>query len=518
MAEAIGWPASWTLNTLDRRNHRPGPPARDPSTSTGPARGTQNQAIGRSRGALTTKIVALMDALGNPARFVLDSLMDIYAACSVIHPVHRMGNATPVSQELNPLRSARIPLKPVRVVGNASVADEIESSAEQCRAALATGPLASVVQLPLAPQTPQACFDLVLGVPYDARCMEVLRRLKRDVSEHGHSAPFAVERFMTVQAYLVALPRLMHMPVPDSIKRQFCITCRDIASTPQRPDERLALDSAAFAELAQIVTLRRLHAGELSFDVMRMPLAWLLKAHPFDLAGFLRELCFGMRGVGPVVMPHVNYWRSNQMFLRKREHDRAIWRIAQFVNDEPAIKGVAYSSWLFAVETGEESPHLGWLREFFAVENARIIDAGPALTDAGFLVGNERRRQLYASGVFRPREAIVLWSRADMLAWAHRHPELADGVGDRAVRLAPEGDVGARAQTPARRWRSGRCTLIDCRRLLYYRPRPYIALVLALPALLGASVAGAIWSAAVMVPVFVVLVACLWVFQYLFLQ
>src|SRR4029453_8973530 len=34
-------------------------------------RGTQNQAIGRSRGGLTTKIVALVDALGNLARFLL---------------------------------------------------------------------------------------------------------------------------------------------------------------------------------------------------------------------------------------------------------------------------------------------------------------------------------------------------------------------------------------------------------------------------------------------------------------
>ena len=34
-------------------------------------RGTRNQAIGKSRGGLTTKIVALVDALGNLARFVL---------------------------------------------------------------------------------------------------------------------------------------------------------------------------------------------------------------------------------------------------------------------------------------------------------------------------------------------------------------------------------------------------------------------------------------------------------------
>jgi len=35
------------------------------------ARGTQSQAIDKSKGGLTTKILALTDALGNLARFVL---------------------------------------------------------------------------------------------------------------------------------------------------------------------------------------------------------------------------------------------------------------------------------------------------------------------------------------------------------------------------------------------------------------------------------------------------------------
>jgi hypothetical protein len=425
-------------------------------------------------------------------------------------------NSVRISLKPNPLEGGRLPLKPGYAVQEASVAREIESSAELCRAALATGLLTSVGQLSVALQDPQACFDLVLGIPYDARRMEVVRRLKQDPCAHG--IPFAVERFLALQACLVALPRLMQMSVPDSIKRQFCIICREITSSLQRPDERLALESAGFAELAQIVTLRRLPAGELAFDVIRLPFAWLLKAHPLDLPGFLWELCFGIRGVEPIVNPHFNYWRANQMFLRKRDHDRAIWRIAQFVNARREIKGLACSSWLFAVETGKESPHLAWLREFFAAENARIIDAGPALSDRGFLVGNERRRQLYANGVFRPRETIVLWSRADIVSWAHRHPEFAEELSVRTASSALKDAGGARAQTPTRRWRSGRWTLIDCRRLLYYRPRPYIALVLALPAVFGASAAGAIWSAGMIAPAFVTLVACLWVFQYFFLQ
>src|SRR5215207_933759 len=50
----------------DRRHHRHRPPEGEWRK-----RGTQNQAIGRSRGGLTTKIVALADALGNLVRFVL---------------------------------------------------------------------------------------------------------------------------------------------------------------------------------------------------------------------------------------------------------------------------------------------------------------------------------------------------------------------------------------------------------------------------------------------------------------
>src|SRR5918992_2900101 len=50
----------------DRRHHRLRPPEGERRPG-----GTQAQAIGRSRGGLTTKIVALADALGNLVRFVL---------------------------------------------------------------------------------------------------------------------------------------------------------------------------------------------------------------------------------------------------------------------------------------------------------------------------------------------------------------------------------------------------------------------------------------------------------------
>ena len=55
-----------TLNTHHRRHYRSGPSEGDRRK-----KGTQHQAIGRSRGGLTTKIVALVDALGNLVKFLL---------------------------------------------------------------------------------------------------------------------------------------------------------------------------------------------------------------------------------------------------------------------------------------------------------------------------------------------------------------------------------------------------------------------------------------------------------------
>jgi hypothetical protein len=216
----MGWLASRTSNTADLRNHRRDPPALDRRKS-----GTQNQAIGRSRGTLTIKIIPLLDALGNLARFVLDTLVDIYiySTYSIIRPALTMFSPKPtrVRQEFNPLRSARVPVKPGCAVREASVANEIESCAELCCAALATDPLASVSQLRLVPQSPQDCFDLVLGIPYDARCMEVVRRLKRDAAERGLVGPLRLSASWRCRHISWPCPGCYRCPCPTASSGSF---------------------------------------------------------------------------------------------------------------------------------------------------------------------------------------------------------------------------------------------------------------------------------------------------------
>ena len=60
------WRAITTTNTDDRRHHRAGASAQRRRTKK-----NGEQAIGRSRGGLTTKIHALVDALGNPVDLML---------------------------------------------------------------------------------------------------------------------------------------------------------------------------------------------------------------------------------------------------------------------------------------------------------------------------------------------------------------------------------------------------------------------------------------------------------------
>jgi hypothetical protein len=56
------------IQTLNTRSSTPPSCAR---ASSGRKRGSEDEAIGRSRGGLSTKISAAVDALGNPVRFIL---------------------------------------------------------------------------------------------------------------------------------------------------------------------------------------------------------------------------------------------------------------------------------------------------------------------------------------------------------------------------------------------------------------------------------------------------------------
>jgi hypothetical protein len=196
---------------------------------------------------------------------------------------------------------------------------------------------------------------------------------------------------------------------------------------------------------------------------------------------------------------------------------------------QPDIKGVMADSWLYSVEVGEKTPHLAWIRQFYAERGAYIVDMELADPKSGFLVGSAERRRLYEEKKFHPRQTLVLWSRADILNWAAAHPELADTRAenrsiDRATTRPPdnryEGHALQRLTKPvsAHSFRSGQLTFVRAIHLLHEWPRLYVSLTLLIPAL-AAGLVGMMtlggWAGS---PAFVLAFTLMWLFQYFFLQ
>jgi hypothetical protein len=72
------------------------------------------------------------------------------------------------------------------------------------------------------------------------------------------------------------------------------------------------------------------------------------------------------------------------------------------------------------------SPHLKWLNDVFLQNGGYVFPLGPADINSGVLHRSPERQQAYDAGTFKPTEAMVVWPRQAMLAWASGHEELRD--------------------------------------------------------------------------------------------
>jgi hypothetical protein len=393
---------------------------------------------------------------------------------------------------------------------------EVAATEALCRRALEVDYACLTDALPELPNTPNSWNTLLAGIPHDRSCVERLDQLTLEAERRFACPPGFVERFGILNACLLALPQLVALPVHDSVNRQFCATFQKIASRAQGWHGRLNHNSEAFAELALIVTLRRFHAGQESFDIFSMPRTWLLRVHPLALPDVLRELAFEMGGLGPIAMPHLNYWRENPLLMLKKEHALAFWRLARSLERQPRIKGVVAASWLYSIEVGKVSPHLAWVRNFFIDAGAYLVDMEPAPVRSGFMIGSERRRRMYEERKFRPRQTLVLWPRAKILAWANGMSYTGEAPECRGVsekRSKPYWRLNANKVLS-----SGQLTLLNCEPLATYSPRRYFCNVFVFPSLLvGVTVATTFGLWAVL-PGLILAAIGIWLAQYFFLQ
>jgi hypothetical protein len=270
---------------------------------------------------------------------------------------------------------------------------------------------------------PEDWFRLLhgLGFPRHAAERSELLALAGDV--HGWRPDGGFERYALIQAMLAALPRLPALAVDAVVKRLFCGHFTHFARPEAKFAARYDIDGPRYTEMAELATLRHFPAGQHDWWIDGLPRSWLLRVHPKALPALARVL-WRMGGFGPLARLHINHWRPNQLMLLEGEAERSYHRIARSLALCPGIKGLMGTSWFYAPQVPKVSPHLAWMRGFFAENGAFLGEMERASAARGFLTGSARRRELHESGRFHPRTTLVLWPRAAMLAWAESRKDL----------------------------------------------------------------------------------------------
>jgi hypothetical protein len=250
-------------------------------------------------------------------------------------------------------------------------------------------------------------------------------------AESGWTGIGGLGRWLLIQAGSRSLGQVSHLRVIDEVKQLICAEYRFYAESSNEEDWGAAPESREYRGMAAISILQRFVAGQMHWTISGVPRSWLLK---MTLSDSLRCLAIiaGMRGWSPCFEAHLAR-RGKAPVLVPRDYILSYLRAAQSMRLQPEIRGIIGSSWLHSQETMTITPHLNWINRLFLDNGGVLLHLGQASPDSGFLVGSEKRRELYEAGEYRPREALFIWPRKPFLAWAHR----ASQTGTKARVSAP---------------------------------------------------------------------------------
>ncbi len=396
---------------------------------------------------------------------------------------------------------------------------ELTAAAAKCRKALEQPEFAGLeARLPGAPSDAQEWFRLLHGYPHETE--DEFRRLAVALPADAAAAGVRVEHYAAIAALTVAVPRVNAERVPNSVKRLYAAFASEIAARAGHWESHFDVANWRFNDLAHLASLRRFPAGEINFEAgVRLPAYHALCIHPLDLPGFLTELAFAVGGTRPFMSLHFHYARPNTLVAPQIEFERSLWRVAKAMELQPDIKALISNSWFHSPRVAETFPRLGWMRDVFVNGGAYAVDMEPGRpADIGY--NSARRRQLYEEGKFCPRQTLILWPRDDVLRWANSRPHLAsDGDTPPAappsrryhIRIAPPGPArAAKHNSPLTLW--------DGVAAYARGPMRYVLLVLALPALMIAALAGVSLGWLTVLPAFAIALLAAHAAQYFLSQ
>jgi hypothetical protein len=260
-----------------------------------------------------------------------------------------------------------------------------------------------------------------------------LRRLRRRLGRQGLPVGGgAFERFLVIRAALDNLDRVATLPIDERVRELFYRKFAMYAAHP--PRNPLDVDDASFASMCQLATLERFPAGQLDWVVSGVPRSWLLRVPGRLLPRLLRVIAYELGGFAPAFFSHLDPHRPNQGLLLERESLRSYHRMARSMALQPGIKGLVTASWFHSPDTFAVSPHLAWVNEVFHDRGGHVFPLGRIDPSCGVLHRSPERQQAYDNGTFTPTEALVIWPRTAMLAWAADRRDLRDAREERGER------------------------------------------------------------------------------------
>jgi hypothetical protein len=120
-------------------------------------------------------------------------------------------------------------------------------------------------------------------------------------------------------------------------------------------------------------------------------------------------------------------WYGNHLDLRAiKEFTPAGWtasftRIAETLERNSAVRGVAGVGWFYDPQLARVSPNLAYIAQAPLKNGAFLIRMRTAPHDIeNALVRSPSRKKLYQRGEYQPACYLLAWPRRELLAWAHR--------------------------------------------------------------------------------------------------
>ncbi len=276
--------------------------------------------------------------------------------------------------------------------------------------------------------TSESCHNLVESVNELRPTHQTIADLKKNLEQQAPelTVDYYLERFLLLNSASQTANDIAALPIAESVKSLYREEFSFFANSNPKYLSMFQVGGYRFAEMCKLVSLRRFPAGQMHWEISGIPRSSLLDVRRWELPKTLNFISQRLGGFSPCFCGHLNGRRKGRLLLLEKAQTISYYRMAKSMERQPEILGYVATSWIHSPATFKVSPHLEWLNSVFLENGGLVVDMGAETPDCGVLVGSSARGMSLEKGEFKPRKAMVIWPRREMIRWAASHPELQD--------------------------------------------------------------------------------------------